>query len=234
MCWATVVRNAGSDTMLIYVEPQYYLSKRALLEIYVEPQDCLSKRALVERRDTPTYIATYKSCSHRWKQKESYNKIKYGKYSGFNGFNEPNKQTNPPLDMSNDFNDSGIFFPCATPAMPFSTSFLKFLGPTPGIVNKSGFPGRSGGGELFCLLFNLVDFTSESDNTLSASPPLSFSLFLVDTGNPLSDEVEEVRNQDKREPLRFSLSTTHALSGTAVAFSIEHRQIRHLLPELKT
>ena len=28
-------------------------------------QDCLSKRALVERGDTPTYIATYRSCSHR-------------------------------------------------------------------------------------------------------------------------------------------------------------------------
>ncbi|KAL4570264.1 hypothetical protein LXL04_025916 [Taraxacum kok-saghyz] len=39
------VRNAGSDTMLIYVEPQY----------------CLSKRALVERGDTPTYIANYRS-----------------------------------------------------------------------------------------------------------------------------------------------------------------------------
>ncbi|KAL4582152.1 hypothetical protein LXL04_006693 [Taraxacum kok-saghyz] len=37
MCWATGVRNAGSDTMLIYVEPQ----------------DCLSKRALMERGDTP-------------------------------------------------------------------------------------------------------------------------------------------------------------------------------------
>ncbi|KAL4556137.1 hypothetical protein LXL04_038780 [Taraxacum kok-saghyz] len=34
--------------------------------IYVEPQDCLSKRAIVERGNTPTYIATYRSCSHRY------------------------------------------------------------------------------------------------------------------------------------------------------------------------
>ena len=40
---------AGSDTILIYVEPKI----------------CLSKRALVERGDTPIYIATYRLCSHR-------------------------------------------------------------------------------------------------------------------------------------------------------------------------
>ncbi|KAL4577255.1 hypothetical protein LXL04_013360 [Taraxacum kok-saghyz] len=42
--------NAGSDTMLINI---------------CGALNCLSKRALVERGDTPTYIATYRPCSHR-------------------------------------------------------------------------------------------------------------------------------------------------------------------------
>ncbi|KAL4565879.1 hypothetical protein LXL04_029985 [Taraxacum kok-saghyz] len=62
--------------ILLYHGQRYLLQSRRKTTLYggksmyinvniCGVQYCLSKRALVERGDTPTYIATYRPCSHR-------------------------------------------------------------------------------------------------------------------------------------------------------------------------
>lgn len=73
----------------------------------------------------------------------------------------------------------------ATPAIPFSTNFLRFLGPTPGIVSKSGLPAKTDD-SLFLLLWTLAGFSSESETLFARSLPFS--------SPPSLDPLEELSN----------------------------------------
>uniref|UniRef100_A0A7C9D9V5 Uncharacterized protein n=1 Tax=Opuntia streptacantha TaxID=393608 RepID=A0A7C9D9V5_OPUST len=98
--------------------------------------------------------------------------------------------------------------------MPFCTNFLKFLGPTPGIVSKSGFTLAPPA--IFALLCNftlgfptsLLSFTPVSLSYPSSSSSLSSSSSPFDGDTDPSPAA--VWNQAKRDPLRVSLKTVQA------------------------